>query len=193
MVILDEAVSALDVSTQNQIINLLEDLQANLGVSFVFIAHDLAVVRHIARRTVVMYLGKVMEEGPSERLFTAPAHPCTEALLPAVPEPNPQHEIRRIESCWLVNRQTPPSCLLGVRSPPGAVTRWRSAMPRCLRPLPLTAAVRLPVTFRLTAWNYVAAHCPKPALADQLVTDQRSPAAAGSKRMGACVEALTRS
>ncbi len=89
MVILDEAVSALDVSTQNQIINLLEDLQADLGVSFVFIAHDLAVVRHIARRTVVMYLGKVMEQGPSERLFTAPAHPYTEALLSAVPEPNP--------------------------------------------------------------------------------------------------------
>ncbi len=89
MVILDEAVSALDVSTQNQIINLLEDLQADLGVSFVFIAHDLAVVRHIARRTVVMYLGKVMEEGPSERLFMAPAHPYTEALLSAVPIPDP--------------------------------------------------------------------------------------------------------
>jgi oligopeptide/dipeptide ABC transporter ATP-binding protein len=89
MVILDEAVSALDVSTQNQIINLLEDLQHDLGVSFIFIAHDLAVVRHIAQRTVVLYLGKVMEEGPSERLFSAPAHPYTQALLSAVPVPNP--------------------------------------------------------------------------------------------------------
>lgn len=95
MVILDEAVSALDVSTQNQIINLLEDLQADLGVSFLFIAHDLAVVRHIARRTVVMYLGKVMEEGPSERLFSAPAHPYTEALLSAVPVPDPAVRTQR--------------------------------------------------------------------------------------------------
>ena len=91
LVILDEAVSALDVSTQNQIINLLEDLQAEMGVSFLFIAHDLAVVRHIARRTVVMYLGKVMEEGPSERIFERPAHPYAEALLSAVPIPKPGH------------------------------------------------------------------------------------------------------
>lgn len=98
LVILDEAVSALDVSTQNQIINLLEDLQADLGVSMLFIAHDLAVVRHIARRTVVMYLGKVMEVGPSERIFEQPAHPYSEALLSAVPIPNPvrQRERRRI-------------------------------------------------------------------------------------------------
>jgi peptide/nickel transport system ATP-binding protein len=95
LVILDEAVSALDVSTQNQIINLLEDLQHEMGVSFVFIAHDLAVVRHIARRTVVLYLGKIMEEGPSERLFSAAAHPYTEALLSAVPIPNPVVQAQR--------------------------------------------------------------------------------------------------
>lgn len=89
MVILDEAVSALDVSTQNQIINLLEDLQARMGVSLLFIAHDLAVVRHIAQRTVVLYLGKLMEEGASERIFSAPAHPYSQALLSAVPVPNP--------------------------------------------------------------------------------------------------------
>jgi peptide/nickel transport system ATP-binding protein len=98
LVILDEAVSALDVSTQNQIINLLEDLQRDMGVSFLFIAHDLAVVRHIARRTVVMYLGKVMEEGPSERIFERAAHPYSEALLSAVPIPNPvlQRQRKRV-------------------------------------------------------------------------------------------------
>ena len=95
VVILDEAVSALDVSTQNQIINLLEDLQHEMGVSFLFIAHDLAVVRHIAQRTVVLYLGKIMEDGPSERLFTGPAHPYTEALLSAVPVPNPVVQAQR--------------------------------------------------------------------------------------------------
>ena len=95
MVILDEAVSALDVSTQNQIINLLEDLQARMGVSLLFIAHDLAVVRHIAQRTVVLYLGRVMEEGPSERIFAAPAHPYSQALLSAVPIPNPMVEKTR--------------------------------------------------------------------------------------------------
>ncbi len=95
LVILDEAVSALDVSTQNQIINLLEDLQHGTGVSFLFIAHDLAVVRHIARRTVVLYLGRVMEEGPSERIFETPAHPYSEALLSAVPIPNPAVQRQR--------------------------------------------------------------------------------------------------
>jgi peptide/nickel transport system ATP-binding protein len=95
LVILDEAVSALDVSTQNQIINLLEDLQHATGVSFLFIAHDLAVVRHIARRTVVLYLGRVMEEGPSERIFETPAHPYSEALLSAVPVPNPAVQRQR--------------------------------------------------------------------------------------------------
>jgi peptide/nickel transport system ATP-binding protein len=95
LVILDEAVSALDVSTQNQIINLLEDLQRNTGVSLLFIAHDLAVVRHIARRTVVMYLGRLMEEGPSERIFESPAHPYSEALLSAVPVPNPAVQRQR--------------------------------------------------------------------------------------------------
>ena len=89
LLVCDEAVSALDVSTQNQIINLLEDLREDLGLSYLFIAHDLAVVRHLAQRTAVMYLGRVVETGPSGRIFQHPAHPYSEALLSAVPIPVP--------------------------------------------------------------------------------------------------------
>ncbi|TCP56430.1 oligopeptide transport system ATP-binding protein [Tamaricihabitans halophyticus] len=90
LIVCDEAVSALDVSTQNQVINLLEELRAEFELSYLFIAHDLAVVRHIAHRVAVMYLGRLVEVGPAERVYERPAHPYTEALLSAIPVPNPQ-------------------------------------------------------------------------------------------------------
>jgi oligopeptide/dipeptide ABC transporter ATP-binding protein len=92
LIVLDEPVSALDVSVQSQVVNLLEDVRERTGVGYLFVAHDLAVVRHTSDRIAVMYRGRVVEEGPADRICERPAHPYTEALLAAVPDPDPARQ-----------------------------------------------------------------------------------------------------
>ncbi|MDA0875666.1 MAG: ATP-binding cassette domain-containing protein, partial [Bacteroidetes bacterium] len=119
MIIADEPVSALDVSIQAQIVNLLQDLQGELGLTMLFIAHDLAVVRHISDRIGVMYLGRLMEVGPADAVVASPSHPYTRALLSAVPVPDPARQVQRqILEGDLPSPIHPPSgCVFRTRCP----------------------------------------------------------------------------
>jgi peptide/nickel transport system ATP-binding protein len=165
LLVCDEPVSALDVSTQSQVINLLTDLQARLGLAFLFIAHDLSVVRHISDRIAVMYLGHIVEEGAAEEVYLRPRHPYTEALLSAIPVPDvhrPAGSERIVLTGEVANPLDPPSgCSFHPRCP--------YAMDICtsVEPPPIVTSVGTTVRCHL--------HTSGPVLDGAPVTELRPP------------------
>jgi oligopeptide/dipeptide ABC transporter ATP-binding protein len=170
LVVLDEPVSALDVSVQAQIINLLDDLQDELGLSYLFVAHDLSVVRHVSDRIAVMYLGKLMEVSPAEELYVKPIHPYTAALLAAIPIPDPRENRRRER---IVVSGEPPN---PIDPPSGCVFH-----PRCPRATEVCRQVEPPLT-RYPSGHLAACHHPLSVTNEDLAVaaaDPASPITAG--------------
>jgi len=149
LIIADEPVSALDVSIRAQVINLLDDLQEELGLTYIFIAHDLGVVRHVSTRIAVMYLGKIVELAPSEELYKSPVHPYTEALLSAVPVPDPDLAEQRTQIVLDGDVPSP------VEPPPGC----RFA-PRCRYATEICRTEEPPLIPRLGPAHLAACHHP---------------------------------
>ena len=170
LVVLDEPVSALDVSVQAQIINLLEDLKERTRVTYMFVAHDLSVVRHVSDRIAVMYLGKLMEVSPAEELYAKPLHPYTSALLTAIPMPDPEANRRR--------RRRPVS-----GEPPNPIDPPSGCVfhPRCPRATEICRRVEPPLT-RYGGGHLAACHHPMNVSDEEMATatkDPSSPLSAG--------------
>ena len=164
LVLLDEPVSALDVSIQAQVINLLDDLQDELSLSYVFVAHDLSVVRHVSDRILVMYLGKVMEVSPAEELYHKPIHPYTSALMGAIPIPDPRRNRARER---LVVSGEPPSPI-----DPPAGCRFHT---RCPRATEICSASEPPLT-EYAGGHLAACHHPQNVSGAEISGASRSPA-----------------
>ncbi len=170
LIVLDEPVSALDVSIQAQIINLLEELQDSFGLTYLFVAHDLSVVRHVSDRIAVMYLGKIMELSPAAELYDKPIHPYTEALLSAIPIPDPRENRARTR---IVVGGEPPN---PIDPPPGCVFHTR-----CPRASEICRTVVPPLT-EYANGHTAACHHPLNVTADEIADSNRSdmsPQAAG--------------
>jgi len=164
LILLDEPVSALDVSIQAQVINLLEDLQDDLQLSYIFVAHDLSVVRHVSDRIIVMYLGKLMEVAPAEELYSKPIHPYTSALLGAIPLPDPRQNRARTRA--LVTGE-PPNPI----NPPSGC-RFHS---RCPRATEVCEAVEPRLT-EYAGGHLAACHHPQHVSAEEVTAARRSDA-----------------